>query len=53
MIVDLMAQRPRLNTEASMYKDSYVAETDLLKEKLIFFSDFITMQTEIEKEENK
>lgn len=53
MIVDVMAQRPRLNTEASLYKDSYAAETLVLKEKLKFFTDFMQMQTDIEKDENK
>lgn len=53
MIVDLMAQRPRLNTEASLYTDSYEAETKVMKEKLRFFTDFMSMQTEIETVENK
>ena len=30
MIVDVMAQRPRINLEASLYTDSYEAETRLL-----------------------
>ena len=49
MIVDVMAQRPRINMEASLYTDSYEAETRLLQEKLRFFEDFISLQTDIEK----
>lgn len=53
MIVDLIAERPRLNTEASMYSESYDSEIMLLKAKANLYSDFITMQKTIEKEENK
>ena len=41
MIVDAMAVRPRINTEASMYNDSYESETKLMREKEAFFSDVI------------
>ena len=53
MIVDAMAVRPRINTEASMYNDSYESETRLMREKEAFFSDVIGLQTDIEKQENK
>ena len=43
-----MATRPRLNTEASMYNDSYDAETKLLQEKTKFFSDLIMLQRDHE-----
>ena len=49
MIVDVMAQRPRINMEASLYTDSYEAEIRLLQEKLRFYEDFISLQTDIEK----
>ena len=53
MIVDVMSARPRLNMDASYYDDSYESETKLLQEKRKFFTQVISMQTEIEKEENK
>ena len=52
MIVDAMATRPRINTEASMYSDSYDCEIKLLQEKTKFFSDLIALQSDHEKEEN-
>ena len=33
MIVDLCVQRPRLNTDASFYCESYMAETEALRER--------------------
>lgn len=48
-----MAQRPRLNMEASFYSDAYDSEIKVLEEKQRFFSDLIELQTDIEKEENK
>ena len=53
MIVDTMAQRPRINTEASFYTDSYESECLLLDEKIKFFSNLTDLQTSNEKEENK
>lgn len=43
MIVDLISARPRLNMEASMYCESYSAETDVLNEKADLMSEFINM----------
>lgn len=53
MIVDAMAQRPRINMEASFYSDSYDSENLLLDEKIRFFGNLIDLQTSHEKEENK
>ena len=53
MIVDAMAQRPRINMEASFYSDSYDSENLLLDEKIRFFNNLIDLQTSHEKEENK
>ena len=53
MIVDVMAQRPRLNMDASMYSDSYDSEIKVLEEKVKFFTTVTELQTDIEKEENK
>jgi hypothetical protein len=43
MIVDIMAQRPRLNMEASFYSDAYDSEIKVLEEKHRFFSDLIEL----------
>ena len=43
MIVDLIAERPRLNTEASMYSESYDSEIMLLKAKASLYTDFASM----------
>ena len=43
MIVDLIAERPRLNTEASMYTESYDSEIRLMNAKANLYSEFITM----------
>lgn len=53
MIVDLIAERPRLNMEATMYSESYESEIQLLQAKASLFSGFLTMQKDLEKEENK
>lgn len=37
IIVDLMAQRPRLNLEATYFKDSYQSEIEVLQQKQQFF----------------
>ena len=52
-IVDIMAQRPRVNTDASLYVDSYEIETKIIKEKTQFFQEFLTLQKEIETEANE
>ena len=43
MIVDIMAQRPRLNMEASFYQDSYDSEIKVLHEKHALFSSLIEL----------
>lgn len=53
MIVDLIAERPRLNTEASMYSESYDSEILLMKAKASVYTGFVSMQKEIETRENK
>ena len=53
MIVDLISARPRLNMEASMYCESYTAETDVLNEKAELMEEFIYMQQKNEYAENK
>ncbi len=53
MIVDLIAERPRLNTEATMFSESYDSEIMLMKAKASLYSEFTTMQKDIEKEENR
>ena len=47
-----MAQRPRMNMDASFYSDSYDCEIKVLNEKFNFFSGVIELQTDIEKQEN-
>ena len=53
MIVDLCVQRPRLNTDASFYCESYMAETEALREREQFFSEFMLMQKQVEREANQ
>ena len=48
IIVDLIVARPRLNTEASMYCDSYHAETEALKERGLLMSEFVEYLKETE-----
>ena len=43
MIVDLIAERPRLNLEATMYSESYESEIQLLNTKTSLYSDFLKM----------
>ena len=43
MIVDVIGARPRLNMEASMYVESFVAETELLQEKANLVEEFVQM----------
>ena len=43
MIVDLIAERPRLNTEASMYTESYDSEIMLMNAKANLYTEFTTM----------
>jgi hypothetical protein len=53
MIVDVCVQRPRLNMDASMYCESYMAEQMAMKERANFMAEFVKMQKRIEREENK
>jgi hypothetical protein len=53
MIVDVMAHRPRLNMDASMYTESYDSETALLRNKRQFYKEFIRMQKKVEEAENR
>lgn len=53
MIVDTMAQRPRLNTEASHFIESYKAEIECMTQKAELYKEFMTLQKDIEVEENK
>ena len=51
-IIDVMALRPRLNLESTLYKESYESEIEVLKQKRLFFEEFIQLQKDIEKEAN-
>jgi len=53
MIVDLISERPRLNMEASMYVESYDSEIELLRQKGLLFTEFVSMNKDIELDENK
>ena len=41
IIVDTMALRPRINLDASYFKDSYVAEIKVLKERLALYQEVL------------
>ena len=47
-----MAMRPRLNLESTLYKESYESEIETIKEKRLFFSEFVELQKDIEMEAN-
>lgn len=51
-IFDTMAARPRLNLESTLYKESYVSEIEVMRQKTTFFSEFIALQKRIEQEAN-
>lgn len=42
-IIDVMALRPRLNLESTLYKESYENEIEVLKQKRLFFEEFIQL----------
>lgn len=51
-IIDAMALRPRLNLESTLYRESYENEIEVLKQKRLFFEEFIQLQKDVEKEAN-
>ena len=51
-IVDSMAIRPRLNLESTLYRESYESEVEVLKQKRLFFSEFVDLQKDVEMEAN-
>ena len=53
MIVDLISERPRLNMEASMYVESYDSEIELLRQKGLLFTEFVSMNKDVELGENQ
>lgn len=53
IIVDLIGQRPRLNMEAHMYAEAFIAETELLNEKAELVEEFLQMQKKSEYRENE
>lgn len=53
VIVDTMASRPRLNLEAAYFRDSYVCEVDVLKEKNLLFRELLHFQKGLEKTKNR
>ena len=53
VITDIMARRPRLNLQASYFKDAYAAESDCLEKQLELVKLLIDYQVSIEKTENK
>ena len=53
VVVDLMAQRPRLNLSASYFTDSYEAEKLCLTKHTALMRTMVVNQMRIEKDENK
>ncbi len=53
IIADIIVARPRLNMEASMYCESYQAETEVLNEKRELLVEFMHMQKKHELKENQ
>ena len=53
VITDIMARRPRLNLQASYFKDAYAAEITCLDKQLELVKILIDYQVSIEKTENK
>jgi len=48
-----MATRPRLNMESTFYEESYISETEVMENKAKLFREFIELQKEIERHENR
>ena len=53
IITDIMARRPRLNLNASYFKDAYAAEISCLEKQLELVKVLVDYQVSIEKSENK
>ena len=53
IITDIMARRPRLNLQASYFKDAYQAECECLEKQLEIVKIIIDYQVSLEKTENK
>lgn len=53
IISDTMAVRPRINTEANYFKDSYDSEKEVILQKFELFSEVLDIQRRTEQEENE
>ena len=53
IIVDVMAQRPIINVQSNLFDESYASETKAVNLNCELFKDFISMQKEIETNQNR
>ena len=53
IIADTMAVRPRVNLEATYFRDSYNSEIEVLQQRLELFRELVDLQRATEKAENE
>ena len=53
IIADTMALRPRVNLDATYFRDSYTSEIEVLKQKLELYREVLDFQRRTEQEENE
>jgi hypothetical protein len=52
IVADTMAVRPRVNLEATYFRDSYTAEIEVLKQRWHLYSEVVELQRATERAEN-
>ena len=52
VIVDTMAVRPRVNLEATYFRDSYSEEIAVIRERLLLYKEVLEVQTRTERAQN-
>ena len=52
VIVDTMAVRPRVNLEATYFRDSYSEEIAVTRERLLLYKEVLEVQTRTERAQN-
>ena len=53
IVADTMALRPRVNLEATYFRDSYMSEIEVLKTKLELYREVLDVQRRAEQSENE
>jgi len=53
IVADTMALRPRVDLEATYFRDSYTSEIEVLKQKLLLYREVLDVQRRAERKENE